>query len=153
MAPWWEIQYFDRDRGLKTINSAMVPFKLLPELDKMDIRNGHRFKTDQFEIEIPGANITLHMPSQSLWIDGRPHHVEQAKRVILFQRTHVSSTDGVTNQDIYLGLLTDGGRGLIVKYNVAGKTWELSVHPNGGVPDDSRIRVQTLPALPDLEDN
>jgi hypothetical protein len=149
MAPWWEIRYFDRKNGLKTLNSAMVPFKLLPELDKMDIRNGHKFKTDEFEIAIPGSDITLHMPSNCLWIEGKPHHVPGAKRVILFQRTHAAPDGGVLSQAVYLGLMTDDQRGLIVKYMVESKKWELSVHPNGNSPD--RQAKITAPELPDLE--
>jgi len=149
MAPWWEIKYFNRESGLKVLNSAMVPFKLLPELDKMDIRHGHKFKTDEFEISIPGSSITLHMPSNSLWIDGQPHHVPKAKRVILFQRTHASTDGGVLHQAIYLGLMTYEGIGLIVKYTVETKNWELSAHPSGHAADDT-AKI-TAPSLPDLE--
>jgi len=150
MAPWWEIHYFERTKGLSRMNSAMVPFRLLPELDKMDIRNGHRFKTDQFEITIPGSKIMLHMASRSLWIDGQPHYVEKARRVILFQRTQADAAGQVISQHIYLGLMTDSGRGLIVKYHVEDNSWELKIHPNGNSPqEDDEIR--SLPVLPDLE--
>jgi hypothetical protein len=151
MTPWWEIHYFERTQGLSKINSAMVPFKLLPELDRMDIRNGHKFKTDQFEIEIPGSGILLHMASRSMWIDGKPHYVEKARRVILFQRTKVDPANGdVVSQHIYLGLMTDEGRGLIVNYHVETNSWELKIHPNGNSPD-KHAEIQSLPALPDLE--
>lgn len=148
MTPWWEIHYFDRTKGLKRINSAMVPFKLLPELDKMDIRHGHRFKTDQFEIKIPGSGIMLHMASRSLWINGKPHYVEKARRVVLFQRTEANREGEVINQHIYLGLMTEQGRGLIVKYHVESKKWELKIHPNGNSPTE-HAEIQSLPALPD----
>jgi hypothetical protein len=150
MAPWWEIRYFDRKNGLKTLNSAMVPFKLLPELDKMDIRGGHKFKTDEFEIAIPGSDITLHMPSKSLWIEGKPHHVPGASRVILFIKNYVRN-DGAHWRYIYLGLMTEGGRGLIVKFNENDKTWELNIHPNGNSPD--RSAKITAPSLPDYEND
>lgn len=150
MAPWWEIHYFNRTKGLNKINSAMVPFRLLPELGKMDIRHGHKFKTDQFEIQIPGSDIMLHMASRSLWIDGKPHYVKKARRVILFQRTQADNTGKIVSQHIYLGLMTELGRGLIVKYHVESKTWELKIHPNGNSPDEE-AEMQSLPALPDLE--
>jgi hypothetical protein len=151
MAPWWEIHYFDRPKGLSKINSAMVPFRLLPELGRMDIRNGHRFKTDQFEIKIPGSNIMLHMASNSLWIDGKPYYVEKASRVILFQRTEADNTGQIVSQYIYLGLMTNLGRGLIVKYHVESKTWKLKIHPDGNLPiEDAQAQSVTLP---DLENN
>ena len=108
----------------------MVPFALLPELDEINIRYGHKFKTDQFEINIPGSSISLHMVSKSLWIDNHPHRVEGARRVILFQRTEADGDGKIINQNIYLGLTTEMGRGLIVKYNVESNSWELSAHPN-----------------------
>lgn len=150
MAPWWEIHYFNRSQGLSKINSAMIPFKLLPELDKMDIRHGHRFKTDQFEIKIPDSGIMLHMASRSLWINGKPHYVERARRVVLFQRTEADNSGKIVSQHIYLGLMTEQGRGLIIKYHVESKTWELKIHPNGHSPK-SDVDLQSLPALPDLE--
>ena len=150
MVPWWEIKYFDRKAGLSKFNSAMVPFKLLPELDKMDIRNGHRFQTDQFEIKIPDTTIMLHMPSNSLWIDGKPHYVEYGRRVILFQRKTVNSDGTIKNQNIYLGLMTESGHGLIIKYNVESKKHVLKKYPNGNAPD-AKASVQSLPALPELE--
>jgi hypothetical protein len=149
MTPWWEIRYFQRDNGLRKANSAMLPFKLLPELDRMDIRNGHKFKTDEFEIEIPGAGITLHMPTKSLWIDGRPYHVEGASRVILFIKNFISN-DGSSWRHIYLGLMTDMGRGLIIKYDEESKTSEISVHPDG-TSYEARGNIPSLPAFQDLE--
>jgi len=149
MAPWWEIRYFKRDNGLRRINSAMLPFKLLPELEKMDIRNGHKFKTEEFEIEIPGSGITLHMPSKSIWIDGRPHYVENATRVILFVKNFISN-DSSSWRHIYLGLMTDMGNGIIIKYNEEDKTWELTIHPDG-TSYESKGNIPNLPAFRELE--
>jgi len=150
MLPWWEIKYFNKSVGLEKINSSMMPFHLLPQLCKMDIRNGHIFKTDQFEITIPNSNISLHMVSKSLWIDGRPHHVAGAQRVILFQRTEANLQGDIINQYIYLGLMTEDNRGYIVKYHVENNTWELKIHPNGILPKED-AEIQSLPALPEIE--
>ena len=124
MAEWWEIKYFDRD-GLAVYSSSMIPFKILPELEHLDIKNGHKFKTDQFEITIPGTKILLHMPSRSIWVDGAPHLVKNAERVVLFKRTKASATSEIIGQNIYLGLLTESGDGLIVKYDTNSKTHTL----------------------------
>ena len=151
MTPWWEIHYFDRTKGLTRLNSAMVPFKLLPELDQMDIRNGHSFKTDQFEVKIPGADITLHMASRSLWIDGKPYYVENGRKVVLFQRTEVDAAGQVASQHIYLGLMAHTGEGLIVKYHVQTKTWELKIHHANGASSKGGD-LQGV-ALPEIENN
>lgn len=149
MSPWWEIEYFQRNSGqlkLKVIDSNMMPFKLLPELDEMNIRGGHLFKTNQFQINIPNSAISLHMPSQSIWINEEPYYyIENGNRIVLFQRTYSNINGNVDNQEIYLGLMTEEKEGLIVKYNVRNKSWSIISYPNG-----TRYDIEDLSNSPKL---
>lgn len=103
----------------------MVPFKLLPELKEVNVRRGHKFRTKQFEIYIPDTKISLYMPSSCLWINGEPHIVEDAERVVLFQRNH-HRNDGKIMKEVCLGLLDEYGDGIIIKYNMSSKTYSIN---------------------------
>ena len=115
MIPWWHIKYFDRKNGYKEFDSSIIQLKLLPEIVKIDLKNGHLFKTDQFQIDIPESNIMLHMPSNSIWVGKTPYSVPNAYKVILFKRTYKSNQS--TYEEIYIGLLDKDNFGVIVKYN------------------------------------
>lgn len=150
MGPWWIIRYFDNTHGYRSYDSAMIPFKLLPELGDLDVRRGHRFKTDQFEIEIPGADIKLHMPSLSLWVKGQPHPVDNASRVILFNRNYHHS-DGSSWKEICIGLLSVYGNGIMVKYRMDKDTYSINI-VEGGM-DDPQVVLKDHPKLPELSED
>lgn len=148
MSPWWEITYFDRGKGYKKYDSTMVPFKLLPELEKLDVKRGHTFKTDQFEVEIPGSDIKIHMPSRSLWVKGKPNHVENASHIVLFTRNY-RRQDNSGWREVYMGLLDDRGYGILVKYNLESGAFRIDL-VEGQVPE-ATASMQEQPRLPRFE--
>jgi hypothetical protein len=147
MNPWWIINYFGKSNKYSKYDSTMIPFKLLPELADLDVRRGHRFKTDQFEIEIPGADIKLHMPSMSLWVQGQPHPVKDASRVILFNRNYHRS-DGRTWKEVCIGLLSVYGNGLMVRYRMDTKECTI-INIEGGM-EDPKVVLSEPPPLPEM---
>jgi len=148
MTPWWSITYFNRDTGYKKYDSSMIPFKLLPELDELSVKRGHKFKTDEFEITIPGTEILLHMPSRSLWIDGKPTHVKDAERIILFNRNY-RHNNGTGWREVYIGLLNYCGRGVLIKYNLDNKKYTIKLIE--GYVSESHVDMQDSFELPQFE--
>jgi len=145
MKPWWIIKYYD---GSGTYDSAMLPFKLLPKMLDVNLRRGHKFKTDQFEIEIPESRIKLYMPSRTIWVNGKVYMVEDATRVILFTKNYVRG-DGESWREICIGLLANDGNGTIVTYHEVDKSCHIT-EVIGGLTDSPAVK-QGQPKISELE--
>lgn len=102
--PWWEIEYFERNtKEIKHYTSDMLLFKLLPEIEEVSNKIGHKFSTDQ--IQIMAGGVKVHMPSATLWIPNyEPQMVEKADRVILNRQVEVSSDGTKKIKSITIGL-------------------------------------------------
>ncbi len=149
MAPWWTIRYLDRGTKKAIYDSELLPFKLLPELERVNLKKGHKFKTDQFEIEIPGADIKLYMYQSTLWVKNKPYIVKGATRVILFTRNH-NRNDGHKWKEVCIGLMTETGYGVLVKYNMVSGKYNVKLI-EGNIPDP-KVVLQDQPKLPSLRD-
>lgn len=108
---WWTVQYLDRrsSDALKTYNSEMIPFGILPHIEEVSIKLGHVFKIKQLLIR--SGPVTLHLPTDSIWIeDEDPILVADAKRVILFKKNFHPS-EGESYNEVHIGLADVHGRG------------------------------------------
>lgn len=135
MIIWWQITFFDSTTNSYhgVFDNRMVPFKFLPHLKDLSIKSGHLFDTDDFKIEIPGANLWLHMPTKSLWVDDKPYYIQDGTRVILFER-NIHQSDGHSYKIAHLGLVNEAGDGTMAKYNM--QTGEMVVKRiNANVPN------------------
>lgn len=117
---WWRIKYLDRSESYNEFDSSMIPFKLLPGLEEINNRKGHKFNTDQLELEIVDADIKVLMPSCSIWIGKKAIYVPEASRLILFERNLIRND--ASGKIIVVGLVDEQGAGKMVQYNpVTGK--------------------------------
>ena len=88
-------------------------------------------------------------PPVSLWVDGKPYLIKNAKRVILFNR-NFNGTDGSSRKEICIGLATANGNGVLVKYRADDKTYTINKVENG-LPDE-KVVLQDQPRIPEMEE-
>jgi len=107
---WWIVEYLNRKPELpREYNSDMIPFGVLPRIHSVSIKLGHTFKTKN--ILVKSGEVTLHCPTNSIWIEGRdPIHVPGASRIILFKKNFRPAA-GEPYHEVHIGLADKNGEG------------------------------------------
>jgi hypothetical protein len=104
--PWWKVRYLGTGRVL---NSEQVPVKLLPNIEHVDIANGHKFNINDIEIEAGPVRVDLR--TGTIWHDDKViARVPDFDRVILHKR-RFAAQGGATYDHTHIGLVNINGEG------------------------------------------
>ena len=109
---WWTITYLETG---KSYSSDMIPFRLLPELQDVNMERGHKFRKNDISCEVMDR-IKLDLHTGAIWVDGKlTAGVPGAARLILHKRKFESTHGGPAFHHVHAGLVDNDGAGYLIR--------------------------------------